>query len=174
MPTKAKAAALRRKLRRPAGPSADKRRRFLVELALTANVTAAAKKGGLLAVNFYRLRARDAAFSAAWHDALCEGYARLETDMLAEALAEPDPDISDAVLKARLHRQKLALALLAAHRATVRGERSAVRRVPVDETKGAKARLIATLATMRARAAAHAAAAPAHDGQDNDDGPAAC
>jgi hypothetical protein len=158
-----KARAPRRAGRRPAGPSADKRRRFLAELALSANVTASADKAKLAPTNFYRLRARDAAFRAAWHAALCEGYARLETEMLAEALAEPDPDVSEAVLKARLHRQKLALALLAAHRASVRGERGAMVPNLVFETKGAKARLISTIAAMRDRAAAQPLPTAAND-----------
>lgn len=160
---KAKARAPRRAARRLPGSKANVQRKFLEELALTANVTAAAKKGGLLAVNFYRLRARDAAFRAAWHAALCEGYARLETEMLAEALARPDADRSDAEVKAQQYRQKLALALLTAHRATVRGERAVPVRAPGQGNKGAKARLIATFEAMAARAAAHGQTGSAND-----------
>ncbi len=163
------------KRRRANGPgravrtTAAARRRFLEELALTANVTAAAKKAKLASTTVYRARAQDAAFRRQWHAALCEGYARLETELLAEALAPAETEVPDAVLKLRLHRQKLALALLAAHRATVRGEpRAAARPASDDDGDDPKAILAEKIAVMRARliAAGHVDAATDPDAAD--------
>jgi hypothetical protein len=134
-------------------PSAAALRTFLERLAQAANVTAAAKAAKLSTPLVYALRGRDAGFRAKWHAALCEGYARLETELLAEALAAPDPELTDAQVKARQYKQRLALALLAAHRASVRGERSAAAGPVADETKGAKLRLGNIIETMAVRMA---------------------
>lgn len=92
----------------------------------------------------------------------CARAARLETELLAEALAPPEPELSDGLAKARLYKQRLALALLAAHRASVRGERVDVGGRRADGTKGAKAQVAETINTMVARSTedAPAAAAP--------------
>lgn len=140
-------------VKRPKRTTAAARRAFLDELAQSANVTAAAKRGRMTTSAFYQHRRADAEFRAQWHAALCEGYARLETELLAEALAAPDAEASDAVVKARLYKQRLALALLTAHRASVRGERNVGAVQVADDTKGAKARLIQKFADMEARRA---------------------
>lgn len=142
------------KRRAPKRTTAAARGTFLEKLAQSANVTAAAKTAKLSTTLVYALRARDTEFRAAWHAALCEGYARLETELLAEALAAPDPELGDAQVKARQYRQRLALALLNAHRASVRGERSVAAVVAADETRGAKLRLADKIDTMAARGAA--------------------
>lgn len=134
------------------------RKVFLAELALSANVTAAASAAGMTTTAAYRQRSSDAQFRADWHGALCEGYARLETELLAEALTPASGRVGDATLKARAQRQRLALALLTAHRAAVRGERSITTVVHADETKGAKARLIEKVEAMAARLAGDGAA----------------
>lgn len=142
----------KRPRRRPTGrTTATGRKKFLETLALSANVTAAAKKAKLTTTAVYRQRAKDPGFRALWHAALCEGYARLETELLAEALAEAEPGLEDAVVKARQYKQRLALALLAAHRAAVRGERAVSVKMCADDSKGAKLELGATIAAMAGR-----------------------
>lgn len=144
--------ARKRPVRRATGrTTAAGRKTFLETLALSANVTAAAKKAKLTTTAVYRQRAKDSEFRAAWHAALCEGYARLETELLAEALAEPDPGLDDAVVKARQYKQRLALALLAAHRASVRGERGVSVKMLAEDNKGAKRHLTAKLDMMADR-----------------------
>ena len=137
--------------RKPCRTTSDQRGKFLDALALSANVTAAAKSAKLTTTIVYRLRASDAPFRAAWHSALCEGYARLETELLAEALAPVEAGLDDMLVKARQYKQRLALALLAAHRSSVRGERGSGALVMADETKGAKMRLVQKIGVMAQR-----------------------
>jgi hypothetical protein len=59
---------------------------FLSHLAETSNVAASARKAKLAPTRFYAERRRSEAFRAAWQEALCEGFARLEAELLAEAL----------------------------------------------------------------------------------------
>ena len=59
---------------------------FLDHLAQTANVSASALAAGAKSSAVYAERRRTPAFRDAWALALAEGYARLETDLLAEAL----------------------------------------------------------------------------------------
>lgn len=94
---------------------------FLDALAESSNITASARVAGLPANSFYRERRRNADFADQWHDALCEGFVRLEAELLAEALVQPSALVKDATLKARAQKYRLGLALLAAHRAAVRG-----------------------------------------------------
>jgi hypothetical protein len=144
-----RAAVKRPKVRRPVAAA---RARFLDILAQSANVTEAAKKARMTTSAFYQHRRTDAAFRALWQAALCEGYARLETDLLAEALAAPDTEVSDAEIKARLHKQRLALALLAAHRAAVRGEPRIAARPSADKPGRDPREILAEkIAAMRAR-----------------------
>ncbi|MBA4748968.1 MAG: hypothetical protein H2056_09680 [Sphingopyxis sp.] len=135
------------------GASAANRANFLAELARTANVTAAAKAGAMSTTAVYRLRASDAGFRAKWHAALCEGYARLETMMLEEALTRASAATSEGMLKARAQKHRLQLALLTAHRASVRGERGDRILVQRSGGKRAKAELIEKFDLMAARTA---------------------
>jgi hypothetical protein len=104
--------------------SAGARALFLAELAQSANVTKAAKVADVMSVAIYKLRQRDAAFRQAWQAALCEGYARLEAALLAEALAPAAGRAANTTLKERQQKQRLGLALLAAHRLSVRAEQA--------------------------------------------------
>ncbi len=63
-----------------------RRKKFLETLANTCNVSAACHAAGMSSGAIYPLRQRDAAFRAAWGDALREGYFRLETAMLDRAI----------------------------------------------------------------------------------------
>src|SRR3546814_6073377 len=97
----------------------------------------------------YRERRRNPGFAARWHEALCEGFARLEAELLSEALIAPTGNVKDATLKSRAQKYRLGLSLLAAHRAAVRGAR-----LPAGDAmpKGAaKARFVAKLDAMRAQ-----------------------
>jgi hypothetical protein len=49
----------------------------------------------------YRERLRFPAFRAQWQDALAEGYARLEAELLAEALRPASGNLKDITLKSR-------------------------------------------------------------------------
>lgn len=94
---------------------------FLDALSETSNIAASARAAGLGSGSFYRERRRSGEFADAWHEALCEGFVRLETELLSEALVQPSARVNDATLKARAQKYRLGLALLAAHRAAVRG-----------------------------------------------------
>ncbi len=59
------------------GWTPNRRRLFLEALANTCNVSAACRAAGMSSSAIYPLRQRDAAFRAAWADALREGYFRL-------------------------------------------------------------------------------------------------
>lgn len=128
---------------------------FLDALAESSNVAASARAAGISANAMYRERRRNAGFAARWHEALCEGFARLEAELLSEALIAPTGNVKDATLKSRAQKYRLGLALLAAHRAAVRGAK-----LPIGEgaPKGsAKAKLLHKLRAMRAQVAADAA-----------------
>ena len=128
---------------------------FLDALAESSNVAASARKAGISANAMYCERRRNPGFAARWHAALCEGFARLEAELLSEALIAPSGNVKDATLKSRAQKYRLGLSLLAAHRAAVRGARpSAGGAMPRG---GAKARLVAKLEAIRAQAAADVA-----------------
>lgn len=128
---------------------------FLDALAESSNVSASARAAGLSANAMYRERRRNGGFAARWHEALCEGFARLEAELLSEALIAPSGNVKDATLKSRAQKYRLGLALLAAHRAAVRGARLPV--AGAAPNAGAKARLVAKLEAIRAQAAAEVA-----------------
>jgi hypothetical protein len=134
--------------------SASQRSAFLEVLARKANVTAAAKAGDITTAAAYRLRLIDAGFRAKWHAALCEGYARIETELVAEALKAPSALTSEAMLKARAQKERLRLALLSAHRAAVRGERTGQLLKKQDDMRRAKMDLVDELDVMAERSAA--------------------
>jgi hypothetical protein len=62
-----------------------KREAFLTALVETANVAGAARSVGLPSRSPYRLREKDADFSAAWDAALDEAYSKLELMLLRRA-----------------------------------------------------------------------------------------
>lgn len=131
------------------GPRAQKL--FLDCLAASANVRGAARAAGLsTTVLPYRLRHADSNFAARWGAALVEGYVRLEEKLLAHALAPANARGSEALRKEKAQQLRVGMALLAAHRATVRGERPAA--VQIRARPGtARSRVEAKLADMRER-----------------------
>lgn len=134
-------------------PGAAQMTQFLEALAESSNVAASARAAGVSGDAMYRERRRNAGFAARWHEALCEGFARLEAELLSEALVAPSGNVKEATLKSRAQKYRLGLALLAAHRAAVRGAK-----VPGGDgatTRGsAKERLRAKLDAIRANVAA--------------------
>ena len=117
------AAPTRRKHERIQDWSERRRKDFLEHLSLTANVRASARAVNMSEQSVYRLRARCDVFRAGWEVALREGYARLEVVMLERAIGVPVAPGGKAKAADRMmeYSDRLALALLAAHRAAVRG-----------------------------------------------------
>ena len=133
------------------------RKQFLDHLALTANVAASARRAGVTSQTAYAYRRRHADFASQWQAALSEGFGKLEQDLLAEALTAVSGKISDATLKGRAQKHRLALALLSHHRATVRG---LPKPLPLPEPEPGLAEKVATkIRDMHARMLARAAAA---------------
>lgn len=98
---------------------------FLDRLAATCNVTASARVAGFSKEAIYRRRARDAGFAERWQAALAQGYARIEMALVARAADAlegfaPDPDTPIPAMSV-----KDAIAILALHRAAVKGEGNA-------------------------------------------------
>lgn len=128
---------------------------FLAKLAETSNVTAAAKVAGIARARVYDERLKSAAFRDAWHLALCEGYVRLETELLGESLRPASGTIKDTTLKARQMKIRLGQMLLAQHKASVRGDapKPSARPAMPRDAKSVRARLEARFAQMRERMA---------------------
>ena len=59
-----------------------KRRKFLSHFAATANAKGAARAAGVAHSTVYAWRAKDEPFRAAWNEALAQGYARLEAELV--------------------------------------------------------------------------------------------
>ena len=133
--------------------SAKARKAFLDHLAESSNVTASAKVAEVHSSLVYRERLRSPDFRAQWLEALAEGYVRLETSLLGEALVSASGTIADKTLKARDQKIKLGLSLLSAHRASVRGGVPASGRKRVVLQGTAKQRVVMKLREMRARMA---------------------
>lgn len=133
--------------------NARTRRLFLNHLAETANVAASARTAGIASSSVYAERRRSAGFRDDWARALGEGYARLETDLLAEALLAANGKTADTTLKARAQKHRLAIALLSAHRAAVKGAPASSMPTPAPkDLPTLKAQLILKLTQMRERA----------------------
>jgi hypothetical protein len=130
------------------GPTAQKA--FLSHLAQTANVSASAKVADVTTRPVYELRKKSPEFCNLWIVALAEGYARLEANLLAEALSPPASNLKDSTLKQKQMKTRIGMSLLAAHRATVRGGEKPAPSRSRDPAE-VKKRLEARFATMRKR-----------------------
>jgi hypothetical protein len=130
------------------------REAFLAALAESSNVSASAKKAGTRAARAYAERRKDSVFAAAWHKALCEGYARLEAELLAEALRPASGQIGENTLKYRAIKVRLGTTLLTLHRASVRGSGMAVL-APPPKRGEIRARLANRFAAMHDNMADH-------------------
>lgn len=133
------------------------RKAFLDHLAMTSNVAASARAAGISSARAYALRRRNPGFHDQWQAALAEGFARLEAELLAEALRAVSGKVSEATLKSRAQRQRLGLALLAMHRAAVRGAPKQAA-LPSESRAALAAKVEAKLLDIRARLKAQNAA----------------
>ncbi len=97
------------------------RERFLAKLAETSNVTASAKAAAMTASSVYALRRRSPEFRIFWAEALAEGYARLEAELLQQALAKVDGKADADTVRQQVQTNRLGLTLLAQHRSSVKG-----------------------------------------------------
>lgn len=144
---------------------------FLDHLAQTANVSASALAAGVKSSAVYAERRRSPAFRDAWALALAEGYARLETELLAEALQSASGRTADGTLKARAQKHRLAIALLNAHRASVKGGAPVTAAKPAQpDLATLKAQLVLKLTHMRQRAEDNAVARPAPETEPENEG----
>ena len=66
---------------------------FLEYLAEYCNVCAALRHSGMASSSLYRKRRESAEFRRAWDDALEQGYARLEAELLSRALNGEDKQV---------------------------------------------------------------------------------
>lgn len=131
--------------------SATREEAFLFALAETGNVAASIRASGLSETNVYRRRRQSAEFRAKWTAALREGFLKLEAMMLDRALNGIEKPVwhgGQQVGTITEYNDRTALALLAAHRATVMGTREMAADVPIAELR---TRLKARLSEMNKR-----------------------
>jgi hypothetical protein len=106
----------------------ERRQTFLDTLAACSNVAASERAAGMMPGSAYRERRRSADFRAAWDEALCEGYTRLELVLLERALggvvARTTKNDKGEEVKEQFS-DRLGMALLSAHRSTVTAARAA-------------------------------------------------
>ena len=132
-----------------------KQQAFLDHLAATANVASATATVKFKEGAAYDYRRKSPEFRTAWQAALCEGYAKLELMMLERAMRALQPlaqgeDAPDpARTKADEYSNKLVMALLAAHRASVKGEKSEAPAKPIAEITDPRAEFERRFDTMR-------------------------
>lgn len=129
---------------------------FLAHLAQSANVSASARAAGVSTWPVYALRAASPAFCAKWSAALAQGYARLEANLLAEALSAPAANLKDSTLKQKQLKTRIAMALLAAHKPAVRNGPTTPATARTASAKQVRARLEARFAAMHERLTADA------------------
>lgn len=100
------------------GPKRNWQPAFLLALAETSNVSAAANAAGILPSYPYKLKRDDSGFAKAWREALCEGYDNLELELLHRLRFGETKD-GDAKFD-----NANALRLLTQHRETVARQRA--------------------------------------------------
>ncbi|RJF90775.1 hypothetical protein [Sphingomonas cavernae] len=139
----------------------EKRTIFLETLAMSSNVTRSVKAAGMALPGVYRLRDRDEGFRRAWAEALAEGYAQLELEMLRRARFGAEKTIFEGPertqkLVIHSYADGYALRLLAQHRVSANLQRalaSGLTPQNAEERSTAEglAQLRAMLAEMRER-----------------------
>ncbi|WP_334655532.1 hypothetical protein [Sphingomonas panaciterrae] len=118
----------RRGVERIAGHTTRLRQlRFAKVLAETCNVAAAAASAGRTLATVHRWRSVDAAFAAAWDEALAIGYDRLENALLVYAIGKVDAVAAGAAGASISNGDlQLAVGMLQRHRAADGGRRGQV------------------------------------------------
>ncbi|PKB14246.1 hypothetical protein B0I00_2878 [Novosphingobium kunmingense] len=89
---------------------------FLAELAITSNVSAAARKAGVHSAQAYEARRLHPEFNRAWQQALCEGYDYLEMELLSRLRSGEVKPATGAKRGVRAFDNATAFRLLSAHR----------------------------------------------------------
>lgn len=110
--------AAKRPRAKRSGPKRSWQPAFLLALAETSNVTAAAIAAGVQPSYPYKVKRDDNAFAKAWREALCEGYDHLELELL-HRLRFGEPKDGDTKFD-----NANALRLLTQHRETVARQRA--------------------------------------------------
>ena len=137
---------------------------FLSELAATSNVSAAARKAGVLPSRAYDERRSNAEFNRKWQVALCEGYEHLEMELLRRLREGEVKPATGAKRGVRAYDNATALRLLNAHRESAAKER-AIR--DNDDAEAILDSINAKLDRMRERMQSAAARdAEGHDATD--------
>lgn len=116
--TTSAAVASVRRVRKRAGPKRNWEPAFLLVLAQTSNVSAAASAAGVQPSYPYKVKRDDSRFAQAWREALCEGYDNLELELLHRLRFGETKD-GDAKFD-----NANALRLLTQHRETVARQRA--------------------------------------------------
>lgn len=145
--------------------TAEKKRRFLEELASTCNVAASLRAVKMGSGSLYTLQKRDAGFRAEWSAALREGYAKLEVMLLDRALNGTVKTVTRAdgsVDKTHEYPNAIALSLLKMHRETA--IEADVEYHP-EEIEAARRRIMRKVKAVQKRLDA-AAPAPGQDGEE--------
>jgi hypothetical protein len=104
---------------------------FFAELAEVCNVTAAARAAGFSDARWaYNQRRHDPEFRARWDEAIAEGYARLELEMLERArFGENRPaDLGESGPRQRAIPTGVAMSLLKLHKSRMRAPGTATQR----------------------------------------------
>ena len=136
-----------------------KEAKFLSVLAETCNVTRAAIETGVSVGGAYKRRKQDAAFRAAWLEAIGAAYQRLEMVLLERAFVGTEKVVrrKDGSEERMVeYPNQLALTLLKMHRDTAI---EATTEVPADDVEDIRERLIEKLQRLRKREAGSGAAA---------------
>lgn len=113
----------------------EKEREFLSVLAETCNVTRAVEAVGMSGPGAYKRRKRNAAFRAAWMEAISTAYQRLELALLDRSLNGTERIITrsnGSEDRMREFPNQLGLSLLKMHRASVAEFEASSEIVPED------------------------------------------
>ena len=141
-----------------------KEAKFIEQLAVTCNVTLAAKLARVGNTTVYSRRRKDAAFRCAWGEALAQAYARLEVETLERTLngrmrtiiAKDGSETSEMV-----YDERTALSLLRLHRDNAREperREAAEQAISPEEAHEVRDRLLAKLKRVRIQLLGKAAA----------------
>lgn len=126
---------------------------FLAVLAETCNVTQAAAEAGVSSSAAYKRRKENAAFRAAWLEAISVAYQRLELVLLERAFNGTEKLVKrrdGSEERMREYSNQLGLTLLKMHRDTAV---EAVADAPADDVEEIRDRLLEKLERLRKREA---------------------
>lgn len=139
----------RARLPAPRSPSLPKwGKLFLSELAVTSNVSAAARAAGIVTGTAYDTRRTNPEFNRKWQEALCEGYDHLEMELLHRLRTGEVKPAPGARRGVRSFDNGTAFRLLSVHREAVSKQRA------INSNRDAAAIIVSIntkLETMRQR-----------------------